>query len=76
MIFSFDMETNGLWGKGFAIGAVVYDNTGNEIDSFLAKLPDSAITDEWVKSNIDLSSIATTHDTYKEMVEDLSLIHI
>ena len=29
-IFSFDAETNGLWGQAFSIGAVVYED-GREL---------------------------------------------
>ena len=28
-ILSFDAETDGLWGQPFAIGALVYDESGN-----------------------------------------------
>ena len=37
-VFSFDAETNGLWGKAFAIGAVLYKN-GNETEKFYSRCP-------------------------------------
>ena len=45
-VFSFDAETNGLWGEAWAIGALVYDEAGVEIARFEARLPESAVTDE------------------------------
>jgi len=33
-IFSFDAETNDLWGQAFALGALVYDEQGAEIVRF------------------------------------------
>lgn len=37
-IFSWDCETNGLWGRAFAIGAVVYED-GVESKKFYARCP-------------------------------------
>jgi len=34
-IFSFDAETNGLWGKAFSVAAIVYDESGKEIARFI-----------------------------------------
>lgn len=36
-IFSFDAETNGLWGEAFALAAAVYED-GELIVSFVAYL--------------------------------------
>jgi hypothetical protein len=69
-IFSFDAETNGLWGKAFAIGALVYDEQGVEIARFVGRLPDSEVTDQWVKDNVlpTLASVAVTHDNYDALL--------
>lgn len=69
-IFSFDAETNGLWGQAFAIGALVYDESGAEIARFVGRLPDSAVTEQWVKENVlpTLASVAVTHDTYEALL--------
>jgi len=48
-VFSFDAETNGLWGQVFAMGALVYDYKGKEIARFVGRLSDSEVTDEWVR---------------------------
>jgi hypothetical protein len=74
-IFSFDAETDGLWGQAFAIGAVVTDEHGKELDRFLAKLPDSVITDAWVKDNIHIN-IKSTHTTYADMLKDFSVFYM
>ncbi len=73
-IFSFDGETNGLWGDVFAIGALVYDATGVEIARFIGRLPDSEVTDEWVMQNIipTLQSVGVTHNTYSELLADFA----
>ncbi len=69
-IFSFDAETNGLWGKPFAIGALVYDESGAESARFVGRLPDSAVTEQWVKENVlpTLVSVPVTHDTYEALL--------
>ncbi len=69
-IFSFDAETNGLWGQAFAIGALVYDENGNEIARFVGRLPDSVVTDEWVKENVlpKIQNIPVTHTDYDSLL--------
>lgn len=49
-IFCFDVESDGLYGEGFAYGAVVFDEQGLEISySQLCCL--EGIQDQWVKEN-------------------------
>ncbi len=69
-IFSFDAETNGLWGQAFAIGALVYDEQGNEIERFVGRLPDAEVTDAWVKENVlpKIGDIPVTHDNYDALL--------
>jgi hypothetical protein len=65
-IFSFDAETDGLWGQAFAIGALVYDENGAEITRFVGRLPDTEVTDSWVKENVlpKITDIPVTHGDY------------
>lgn len=69
-ILSFDAETNGLWGQAFAIGALVYDENGTEIARFVGRLPDSTVTDQWVRDNVlpKIAGIPVTHNTYNELL--------
>lgn len=64
-VFSFDAETNGLWGDAFAISAAVYVD-GKLTTSFTAYLGPDGVTDGWVKDNVltKLDDLAKTHDTY------------
>lgn len=73
-IFSFDAETNGLWGQAFAIGALVVDECGTEITRFVGRLPDSEVTDSWVKENVlpKIQNIPVTHMTYAELLSDFA----
>src|SRR3989339_176141 len=69
-VFSFDAETNGLWGKAFAIGALVYDEQGVEIARFVGRLPDTEVTDAWVRENVlpKIGDIPVTHADYDELL--------
>jgi len=73
-IFSFDAETNGLWGKAFAIGALVYDEKGVEIARFIGRLPDIEVTDQWVKYNVipQITDIPVTHENYDALLADFA----
>ncbi len=51
-IFSFDAETDGLWGNPFAIAATVTSPDGIEVATFAARLDDSVVTNDWVKENV------------------------
>ena len=77
-IFSFDAETNGLWGQAFAIGALVYDESGAEIARFVGRLPDTEVTDEWVQENVlpEIENIPVTHDNYDELLADFSSFYM
>ena len=69
-VFSFDAETNGLWGQAFAIGALVYDENGTEVARFVGRLPDSEVTDSWVRENVlpKITNILVTHDNYEALI--------
>lgn len=69
-IFSFDAETNGLWGTAFSIAALVYEN-GVETGRFLARCPIEGETNPWVKDNVlpKMVDIEQTHNSYSEMLK-------
>lgn len=119
-VFSFDAETDGLWGNPFSIAAIVYqqkisrslyksfpslnsasdskfikhleggeeapESTENvfysvveekewqEVDRFISRLPDSIVSDKWVKDNVlpTLDNIEVTHKGYEDMIKDFA----
>lgn len=68
-VFSFDAETNGLWGNAFAISVAVYED-GKLVNSFTAYLGPDGVTDGWVKDNVlpKLEGLDKTHDDYEAML--------
>jgi len=76
-VFSFDAETDGLWGNPFAIAAIVYEK-GEEVDRFLARLPDKVVGNEWVRDNVlpTISNIEPTHQSYEGMIRDFSAFYM
>lgn len=77
-IFSFDAETDGLWGQAFAIGALVYDEKGVELARFVGRLPDKEVTNEWVRENVlpKITDIPVTHQTYDELLADFAAFYM
>ena len=73
IIISIDAETDGLWGRPFAIGAIVYLK-GEEVDRFYAALPHTVVKDAWVKENVlpTLDPKNITHKSYEDMLESFS----
>jgi hypothetical protein len=76
-LFSFDAETNGLWGQAFAIGALVYDEDGIEIARFVGRLPETEVTDEWVRENVlpKITDIPVTHQSYNGLLADFAAFY-
>lgn len=72
-VFSWDAETNGLWGKSFAIGAVVYED-GVEVKTFYARCPIEGKVDSWVEENVlpQMVDMIQTHESYLEMLKAFS----
>lgn len=68
-IISIDTETNGLWGKAFAIAGVVYEN-GKEVDRFIARCPIAEETNSWVAENVlpKMVDIEETRNSYPSML--------
>lgn len=76
-IFSWDVETNGLWGKAFSIGAVLYED-GKEVKSFYARCPISGKVDPWVEENVlpQMVNMLRTHNSYEEMLKAFSVFYL
>ncbi len=70
-ILCFDLETNGLHGQAFAIGAVVMSADGKIHDEFTARCKVNDEMDEWVKGNVlpSITDMAITHGDYVSMRE-------
>lgn len=70
-VLSFDAETNGLWGRAFAIGAVALDPSSTDpIEYFRARIP-LHNPDPWVAENVIPNlSMPITHETYERMLGD------
>lgn len=66
---SWDCETNGLWGKAFSIGAVLYEN-GIETAAFYARCPIQGEVNPWVEENVlpEMTEMDITHDSYESML--------
>lgn len=75
-VFSFDAETDGLWGNPFAVAAIVYEN-GQETARFLARLKDETVTNAWVIENVlpALADVKPTHETYAAMLQDFATFY-
>jgi hypothetical protein len=76
-VFSFDGETNGLWGDAFAISAAVYED-GKLVTDFTAYLGANGVTDDWVKDNVlpKLSDLEVTHSSYDDMLADFARFYM
>lgn len=70
-LLSFDIESNGLHGQAFAIGALIVDNSGKVFDEFIARVDVQEEIDEWVAKNVlpAMDNIHVTHGSYEDMRE-------
>jgi len=70
-LLSFDIESNGLHGQAFAVGAVVVDATGHVWDEFTARCPIIGKVDPWVVEHVlpPLQSLPETHADAKALRE-------
>ena len=73
-IFSFDAETNGLYGQPFCISAIIYSQEMVEIDKFLGRCEINGDIDLYVKENIlpSLTTVCNSHDSYAELLIQFS----
>ncbi len=70
-LLSFDLETNGLHGQAFAVGAVVMSADGQVHDEFTARARLTSKVDDWVKDNVlpAIADMPITHDNYEQLRE-------
>ena len=76
-IFSFDAETDGLWGKAFAVAAVTAE--GQQIqETFMAYLGPDGVSDEWVQQNVlpQLEGSPVSHSTYEELLSNFAAVYL
>ncbi len=68
-LLSFDLETNGLHGPAFAVGAVIMDYDGNVIEEFSARCDIQGEVDEWVQQRVIpvIENMPVTHKSYKDL---------
>lgn len=76
-IFSFDAETNGLWGRAFSIAAIVYDN-GVETSRFIGRCPIEGEINSWVAENVlpKMEDISVSHDSYDELLKSFAEFYL
>lgn len=77
-IFSFDAETNGLWGQAFSIAAIVYNESGEEIARFLGRTEIEGDINPWVKDNVlpTMQDIPVTHESYDQLLADFAKFYL
>lgn len=70
-LLSFDLETNGLHGDAFAIGAVVMDADGTVYDVFTGRSELNKEVDTWVESNVlpVISDMQVTYENSRDLRE-------
>ncbi|MDO8470335.1 MAG: hypothetical protein Q7S84_05005 [bacterium] len=77
-LFSFDAETNGLWGQAFAIGALIYDENGAELARFVGRCPIEGPVDQWVAENVlpQITDVLETHASYDALLADFAVFYM
>lgn len=68
-LLSIDVESNGLHGEAFAVGAVLIQADGKVLDDFLGRCPIEGEVDSWVKKNIikPLKGVVENYDSSLKM---------
>lgn len=69
VILSIDVESNGLQGEAFAVGAVLIRADGTKLDDFLGRAPIVGEVDKWVKKNVlpSMKEVAEDYPTARDM---------
>ncbi len=77
-VFSFDAETNGLWGQAFAIAALVYDESGEEVARFVGRCPIVGDVDKWVADKVvpQLAEMPINHQDYDALLADFAKFYL
>ncbi len=70
-ILCFDLETNGLHGDAFAVGAVVMDAKGKILDQFTGRTKIIGQVDPWVEKNVlpAIKDMTITHRNHNDLRE-------
>lgn len=70
-LLCFDLESNGLHGEVFAIGAVIMDASGEVFDEFTGRCKIVGQPDAWVEKNVlpAIKNMPMTHTSYKALRE-------
>lgn len=70
-LLSFDLETNGLHGEAFAVGAVVVDAENKIHDQFSGRAKILGPIDAWVKTNVlpVIEDIPVTYNSARDLRE-------
>lgn len=76
-VFSFDAETNGLWGRAFALAAIVYNDAGEETARFVGRCPIQGEVNPWVRDNVlpQLAEVPETHGDYDGLLADFAAFY-
>lgn len=79
-LFIFDVEATSLHGEGFAVGAIVIDPAGKEIDSFeMMSVEGANAASEWVQENViphlDLMSTCVTNKQLRDAFFEFYMKH-
>lgn len=77
-ILSIDAETNGLWGKAFAIAVTMHNPQGEEIKHFIGRCPIKEDINAWVEENVipQIQGIKITHPSYEELLKDFANFYL
>lgn len=66
---SFDVESNGLHGEAFAVGAVLMDSRNREVlDDYIARCPIVGQVDSWTRENV-LPSLADLPEEHGDALQ-------
>lgn len=70
-LLCFDIESNGLHGEAFAVGAVLMDRAGEVLDQFTGRCKIIGPVDPWVETNVmpAIKDMSLTHRTPKDLRE-------
>ncbi len=70
-ILCFDLESNGLHGDVFAVGAVLMDEKGKSLSEFTGRTKIIDKVDAWVEKNVmpAIADMPITHGSYKDLRE-------
>jgi len=67
-IISIDVESNGLYGQPFCVGAIEMDWGGRVIDEYVGRCPLAEVEDDWGKENVS-PQITDIEEKYQSLEE-------